>query len=78
MAGLGARTRMRVDPNAGKLFDFPAGIHLSIEKVSDRSVIEGNRDAGAGLPHEHHIFYIEQIARGRDAESAHFRIAVIP
>ena len=65
-------------PDAGELFDFATGIHLPIEEVGDRRIVEDDRDARAVLPHQRHVFHVKQIVGRSNAESAHFRIAVIP
>jgi hypothetical protein len=50
---------MGMNPDAAHLFRPPPGVHLTIEKVGHRMVVEADRDARTDLADELDIFDVE-------------------
>ena len=66
---------MGMHPDAAELFRPPPGIHLPIEVIGHRFVVEDDAGTGADLAHQLDVLDIKQIVGGGDPESADLRVA---
>ena len=68
---------MGVDPEAAHLLRPSPGIHLAIEEIGHRIVVEDDRDATADLADEQNVFDIQQIVGRRNSEPADLGFAQV-
>ena len=74
---LGRLARMGVNPDPPELFGTQSAINLPIEELGDRLVLEGDRDDGTVLAHQHEVFDQQQIVSGGNPEAPDFGLTEI-
>ena len=68
---------MRMNPDSGKLFRLPALVHLLVEEVGDRFVVECDVCPRTVLLDKLHVFYQQQVIGRCDPEPADFGLSKI-
>ena len=76
-AGLSAIARMRMDPNPGKALRCETSVHLPIEVIGDRHVIEADRHRAALLADQADVLDEKQVFFGGDSEAADLGITQV-
>ena len=64
-------------PNPRELLQPAAPVHLAVEEVGHRLVVEFHRGPRACLPDKLHVLDVEQIGVCGDAEAADLRVAQV-
>ena len=71
-AGLGRVAGMSVEPDSAELLGFSAGIHLRLEKIRHRLIIERHAGDGYVLLDGYELFDPQQVSRRRYGQPADF------
>jgi hypothetical protein len=66
-----------MDPQAAHLLRSSPGIHLAIEEICHRMVVEEDRDAAADLADKQNIFDVKRIVGRRNSKPADLGFAQV-